>query len=122
MVWSSTQSALYKAVDDFNSGNFSCEKREEKFTENSCGKIADNLRENHTENSGKKRCENSCEKCCKKCGYFSENSHKNCQKTDPVSRILSDKDMLLIAGLIFILINEKADSNLILALLIVLLG
>ncbi len=35
---------------------------------------------------------------------------------------MSDRDMLLIAGLIFVLMKENADKTLILALVIVLLG
>lgn len=41
---------------------------------------------------------------------------------NPLEKLLSDKDTLLIAGLIFILIHEKADSMLIAALLIILIS
>lgn len=39
----------------------------------------------------------------------------------PLDRLLKDKDALLIAGVILLLMNEKADSKLILALAFVLL-
>lgn len=42
--------------------------------------------------------------------------------SDPISRIISDKDMLLIAGLIFLLMKQGADQKLILALAFVLLS
>ena len=156
MVWNSTQSALYKAVDDYNSSvisgeNYSrnciennLEKCTEKVPENS-SKIDVNFEEkfgeNHTQNQPEKFTENCskknnnferkfCEKseqnyrenCAEKCPKFTENCCKNCPKNDPFSRLFSDKDFLLIAGLILVLLNEKADMKLVLALVIVLLG
>lgn len=44
------------------------------------------------------------------------------QEASPLGRLFSDKDALLIAGLILVLLNEKADMKLVLALAFVLLG
>ncbi len=160
MVWNSTQSALYKAVDDYNSrvnsGEFyhnnytekmpeiNLEKCTEKVPEN-CMKNSSNFDEKFGENFAEKSFEKCAEKCSKnsvnfeekfgenntkncrencteKCPKFTENFCKNCPKNDTFSRLLSDKDFLLVAGLILVLLNEKADMKLILALVIVLLG
>lgn len=107
MVWSTAQSALYKAVDDYNSR----ENKSENYTENRPQKEPEIHAENCSENSSKKYTENSSKKCC-----------QNCPKIDPFSRIFSDRDLMLIAGLILILLNEKADQKLIFALLFVLLS
>ncbi len=109
MVWSSTQSALYKAVDDFNS----CEIRSEKYREKRGEKFA--------EKSPEKRCEKCGENLHGNFGKNTRNTQANFLRNDPVSKIFSDRDMLLIAGLILILISEKADTELIMALAFVLL-
>ena len=148
MVWNSTQSALYKAVDDYNSSvisgeNYSrnciennLEKCTEKVSEN-CSKIDVNFDQKISEKSERISCKKTAENCSKncanfkektaencteKCSKFSENFCKNCPKNDTFSRLFSDKDFLLVAGLILVLLNEKADMKLILALAIVLLG
>ena len=141
MVWNSTQSALYKAVDDYNSSVISGENHSRNCIENNLEKCTEKVSENCSkidvnfdqkigenceriscektaENCSKKFCENSAEKCPK----FNENFCKNCPKNDPFSRLFSDRDFLLVAGLILVLLNEKADFKLILALAIVLLG
>lgn len=130
MVWNSTQSALYRAVDTHNTGVFGGEKSgkktAEKMPENRFGFDGKNdrkktrkcCRENSSEFEPKIGCNNTrkcpCESCPKACP-------KNIP-ADPISRLLSDKDMLLIAGLIFVLMHENADKGLILALVFVLLG
>ena len=148
MVWNSTQSALYKAVDDYNSSVILGEKYTGKIPENNpekctekvpekCSKIDVNfgqkIDENCDHNSREKTAENcskNCanfkqkndENCTEKCPRFTEDFCKNCPKNDTFSRLFSDKDFLLVAGLILVLLNEKADMKLILALAIVLLG
>lgn len=202
MVWSTAQSALYKAVDDYNSrginvknyrentsencaencNNFrekmpeksreNCSDNSDIFREKLCGnnlknsddfadnsggfsrenciRNSDNFREkfsqspnencsknprNFSENSGYFHCENG-----KKCGKTSETAEKNgCKrlKNDAnftakdckngifasfASQPFADKDFIILAGLIFILMSEKADTKLILALVFVLLG
>ena len=148
MVWNSTQSALYKAVDDYNSSVISgenhsrnciennLEKCTEKVSEN-CSKIDVNFDQKIGEKSERISCKKTAENCSKncanfkekidencteKCSKFTENLCKNCPKNDTFSRLFSDKDFLLVAGLILVLLNEKADMKLILALAIVLLG
>ena len=114
MVCNSTQSALYKVINDHNSffpdADTDRKKRSEKYAEKNYRKSV----ENNRENSAFYKAEKHCEKCPKKPSAR--------MRTDPISRVLSDKDMLLIAGLIFILARENADKKLILALAIVLLG
>ena len=55
-----------------------------------------------------------------------ETAHKkpvhNKQQNSPISGLLQDRDALLITALILILMHEKADTKLILALVFVLLG
>ncbi|MCM1164587.1 MAG: hypothetical protein NC299_08060 [Lachnospiraceae bacterium] len=94
MVWNSTQSALYKAIDKYN---------------------GDAPAESKAENNARECPRAEREAPCARCP-------KSRAPADPVSRILSDRDMLLIAGLIFVLLRENADKKLILALAIVLLG
>lgn len=110
MVWNSTQSALYRAVDSHNDGFSESGKREEKKAAASSQK--------HAEKEARKSVKTETEKRCENCP---KNRADNAP-SDPISRILSDRDMLLIAGLIFILMRENADKKLILALAIVLLG
>lgn len=136
MVWQSSQSALYKAVAEYNRGEFSkdnfrncTEKAPENHAENSfCrGNIAEKPRENCADNCenncGKKRsvnrkvnnltqnCVGNCKKCCKnRCG------------NNPLSELFADGDFLMIAALIFILYKNGADQKLIIALVFVLLG
>ena len=156
MVWSTAQSALYKAVDDYNSGvkcgeNYrkniaenNCEKypknTSEKcgnFERKNCGNFKENCAEKYPENSRencgnfeRKNCENYGEKCsekndCKNLQNDAKFTAKNCKTgifANSISQPFADKDFILLAGLIFILMNEKADSKLILALVFVLLG
>lgn len=153
MVWSTAQSALYKAVDRFNT---SC-----LGNENSCNNTPPKNIENCPKNSPNfagNSCEKSSENCSKNSsnftGNFGENSSENCKKgeksfnfakkndckrlqNDPKftakdckngifanspPQPFADKDFILLAGLIFILMNENADKKLILALVFVLLG
>lgn len=202
MVWSTAQSALYKAVDDYNSRGINVKNYRENTSENcaencndfrekmpeksheNCSDNSDNFRRkipencfdnsddfadnfdnlssknlseksgnfrekfsqspnencsknprNFSENSAYFHCENS-----KKCGKTSETAEKNgCKRLQNdanftakdckngifasfASQPFADKDFIILAGLIFILMSEKADSKLILALVFVLLG
>lgn len=168
MVWSTAQSALYKAVDDYNSRGINVKNYRENTSEN-CAEKCNNFREkmpeksrencsknpcdfdansdefshencsknprNFSENSGYFHCENG-----KKCGKTSETAEKNgCKRLQNdanftakdckngifasfASQPFADKDFIILAGLIFILMSEKADTKLILALVFVLLG
>ncbi len=129
MVYNSSQSALYKAIDRYNGSDFNDDFRSEKCIEKNsdkpCPKSICEDAEKNARRETKKRCESAensvrcekkirCENCTKNRAYR--------KPSDPISKIMSDKDMLLIAGLIFILMKENADKSLILALAIVLLG
>lgn len=111
------------------SGNF-----RDKFSQSPNENCSKNPR-NFSENSGYFHCENG-----KKCGKTSETAEKNgCKRLQNdanftakdckngifasfASQPFADKDFIILAGLIFILMSEKADSKLILALVFVLLG
>lgn len=114
MVWNSTQSALYKAVDAHNGDGDEREntasKKVRKNVQKNGGFSRENSAKTHTENRSENYHRNECCGCPKRLS------------NDPISRIMSDKDMLLIAGLIYILWRENADRKLIIALAIVLLG
>ena len=118
MVWNTTQSAFYKAIDAFNNGEKPCENRDAAYSEKCCG-------ETRSETPPRERpvtCGNNANNRdtlqqypCRQCPA--------CQKSSPspFSNLFSDSDMLLIAGLILILSRQNADRKLILALAFVLL-
>ena len=114
MVWNSTQSALYRAVDTHNGGDSERQFTAEKGVRKNAQKTPDFSRGNngkfHNGNCSENYVRNECRGCPKNL------------PNDPISRIMSDRDMMLIAGLIYILWRENADRKLILALAIVLLG
>lgn len=114
MVWNSTQSALYRAIDRHNGGIPEDDFRRGENVEKSGGKSCGDHEPKSGENCVRKEAKKCCENCPKNRAYN--------VPSDPISRIMSDRDMLLIAGLIFILMKENADKTLILALVIVLLG
>ena len=114
MVWNSTQSALYRSINrhngDCSEGEFRREESVEEKAENACRDRAPKNGEKNVCGETKNRCEN-----CPR--------YRACSApSDPISRIMSDRDMLLIAGLIFVFMRENADKTMILALAIVLLG
>lgn len=118
MVWNSTQSALYKAVDAYNGGDSGRKITAEKKVRKSAQKSDDFPSRNNAENCREKTPENHSEN-------YVRNECRGRPKNvppDPISRIMSDRDMLLIVGLMYILWRENADRKLILALAIVLLG
>lgn len=111
MVWNTTQSTLSKAVNDYNQAidRQSCKEMVSSvdFSENGT----------HTCNQKSAGChkyDNRQNFSRRQTGWRSENIQ---QFSKPV-----DKDFLLIAGLICILLREGADNKLILALAIILLG
>jgi len=122
MVWNSTQSALYKTISTYNDGV----SEEKKSPEKSVREDAEKTPSFSSQKTEKKHLENQPKKEVRE---FSEKRERSCPghcphnvPTDPISRIMSDGDMLLIAALIFVLWHEKADMKLIMALVIVLLG
>lgn len=107
----------------------SCGSRPVKCAENfdvncCCGS------EKNSENRGKNCCngsqkctENTCEEKnppCPNCPHIRQNQGDLITRT--ISEKFSDRDMLLIAGLIFLLMKQGADKKLILALAFVLLS
>lgn len=123
MVWNTTQSAFYRAIDTFNNG-------EKAFSDQpSFGNDrADENRGGHiNKKCPKKECENrSCSDEIHRPEHSRVQRCQNCvschyRNTSPISDIFSDKDKLLIAGLIMILSRQNADTKLIMALVFVLL-
>ncbi len=98
MVWNSSQSSLYRAVEAHNqtliqSRECSCEEKPP-----------------HSESC---RCEKntSHEMHCRQI-----NSNQNF-----IAQLLSDSDTLLLAALLMVLIHEKADKNLIIAIALIMI-
>lgn len=116
MVWNTTQSSLYKAVNDYNSTI-----GEQEYTHECCNEY------NETQDF---KSDNFIDKDKQKCSGITENYSQNkfqkqsCQNRSIRSKqdIFADKDFLLILGLILVLTKEGADNKLILALAVVLLG
>lgn len=129
MVWSTTQSALYSDLSRY----YEDEKKFPKNPENS-----ENIKEKNRESPPERKCEkrpqnfdNNREKKCENknppvCPNFRNCPNRSKTPGDPISRMISEKfsdnDMLLIAGLIFLLMKQGADKKLILALAFVLLS
>lgn len=123
MVWNTTQSAFYKAIDAFNNGEITTEKKRECDKDircDNCGDISSDKcpcseeaeRRHEAEcDRGGRTAQISCP-CCRPCQR---------RPSSPLSELFSDRDMLLIAGLILILSQQNADKKLILALAFVLL-
>lgn len=145
MVWSTTQSALYNDLsryyDDEKSAQNGQEIEPRKFEQNIREKSPENCLEEEPENDREtepEKCRENreekeprheeprpgCYSCpgCPNCPNFTNCPHRRNNANDPISRIFSDKDMLLIAGLIFLLSKQGADKKLILALAFVLLS
>lgn len=102
MVWNSAGSTLYKAVEQHNSSSSVCEAEHSEPPENE-----------HCDEA-----ERHCPRCepphCQKCSCIAQ--HRG------LEALLQDKDFVLLAGLMLLLMHEKADSKLILALAFVLFG
>ena len=106
MVWNSAGSTLYKAVERHNNGT-AAEKQH--FSPASVQHEQHHNEAPHTES----RCQHEpvhCPKCA------------SAPKHSGIEALLQDKDFVLLAGLILLLMHEKADSKLILALAFVLFG
>lgn len=141
MVWSTTQSALYSDLSRYYNDEkttselkeFEPRKFEQKILEKSSEDTAEKRAENTLENPCGTECGPPCEKCrseppksalnicpkrinCPNCRYRQSTARNT------LSQIFSDKDKLLIAGLILLLIKQGADNKLILALAFVLLS
>lgn len=118
MVWNTTQSAFYKAIDNFNSKDGKgddqqpfCDDSEcEKNNESIVGECVKTECEKHSRKNEKNRPERRL--CCEHCPG---------RRNLPITDIFSDKDKLLIAGLIMILSQQNADRKLIMALMFIML-
>ena len=112
-----------------NSPNFavnSCENSSENHPKNSSN-FTGNFGENSSENckKGEKSCDFAKKNDCKRLQNDPKFTAKDCKNgifANSPPQPFADKDFILLAGLIFILMNENADKKLILALVFVLLG
>lgn len=114
MVYDNSQSSLYRAVRRYN-GEQAEKQACDIPSDKNCSDDRHFERKEHREHREHKE-------------HFEHNDHfehkEHCQspKRGFTDNIFSDRDMMLIAGLIFVLLSEKADNKLILALALVLLG
>ncbi|HCF83220.1 MAG TPA: hypothetical protein DER68_04590, partial [Ruminococcaceae bacterium] len=126
------------AVNSCENSSENCPKNSPNFAVNYC----ENSSENHPKNSSNftgNFGENSSENCkkgeksfnfakkndCKRLQNDPKFTAKDCKNgifANSPPQPFADKDFILLAGLIFILMNENADKKLILALVFVLLG
>ena len=108
MVWNTSDSPLYRAVESFNNSTTPAAPRCEPKKEQPC---AD-------------KCEcAAAPPCCDEPKLAPHNAppQRPQQYSSPLQALFGDKDMLLVAALIIILIHEKADMKIILALGLILL-
>ena len=125
MVWNTTQSAFYKAIDAYNNGERPGGIQDEIHGEE-CRD--DNTAKMPSKEPPKEPDKNGEAPCCPQ-GCNEAPKQMNCPRCPacrnsspaPLSKLFSDNDMLLIAGLILILSRQNADRKLILALAFVLL-
>lgn len=109
MVYDNSQSSLYRAVRRYNGERTENPARETPSDKNCsddnrhCGQREHREPREHKE-------------------HFEHKERCDSPKRGFPDNIFSDRDMMLIAGLIFVLLSEKADNKLILALALVLLG
>ena len=119
MVWQTSQSPLYKAVESFNNSN--------RQTEPVCDIPKAEPCAPKLERKNPEVCEPKCgrpvtEPCgCKPKSALQEFPHRPPHNGNFLQAMFGDKDMLLIAALIIILMHEKADMKIIIALGFILL-
>ncbi len=106
MVWNTTQSSLYKAVNDYN-------RTVEQQEYSPCHSKCNNTQDYNTNKASNKDCQKST---------LPHNQSVKKNNSSTMQNLFADKDFLLILGLILILTKEGADNKLILALAVVLLG
>lgn len=94
MVWNSAGSTLYKAVERHNNGEMPHDSPPPKPPEH---------------------------KSAAQCPRAAAQSHP-APPANSLDSLLQDKDFLLLAGLMLLLLHEKADNKLILALAFVMFG
>lgn len=127
MVWQTSQSPLYKAVESFNNSNRQIEPACDIPKAEPCAPKLERKNSEPCERATSEPCEPKCERpvsepCgCKPKSAPQEYPHKPAQNGNFLQAMFGDKDMLLIAALIIILMHEKADMKIIIALGFILL-
>ena len=128
MVWNTTQSALYKAIDAFNNGE-EITIKQTAFDNKSNGCDPGKSDADRSPCSGARSGDEE-RRCDAQPGCAVNAPQMNCpccrpcqnRPASPLSQLISDRDMLLIAGLILLLSQQNADRKLIMALAFVLLS
>lgn len=126
MVWNTTQSAFYRAIDAFNNGETAGGERHGHDEEPCCERAGERSEERYSERDHRNRDEDCCRREDRDCRGIPEERCPGCRACQyrpaaPPADLFSDRDMLLIAGLLLILSHQNADKKLILALAFVLL-
>lgn len=124
MVWNTSQSPLYKAVETHNA--------EMRFEENRRPDAAPDIDKSCTNatpdtgksctNTGTDTGESCAAPCTKSAAFPAGKQFRPAPRQNELNGLLQDKDSLLLIALIFVLVQNKADIRLIAALAFVLLG
>ncbi len=124
MVWTDERSPLYRTVEKYNSahreelsGNAASDNAEKQEADNSRGSEPDCGCEFSAES--RRKSESECRG--EKGGRVSRPPRGTQQPGNILQRLTGDRDFLLIAALIILLLHEKADMKLILALAFIIL-
>lgn len=110
MVWESSHSPLYVAVENFNNN---------QPRKPDCGQPERPPAQNGTPCA--QPCEEAAPERCHSAGTHQCAQCRQAQRGNSLQTLFSDKDTLLIAALLVILIHEKADMKIIIAVGIILL-
>lgn len=142
MVWNTSTSTLYRAVERHNNsehapnherreppayGELPPQREQPEHKPHEHGEALPKREKPHREppkyrESPPRREQPRQEACHEPRQDRGQPSRCGAVRRDPVSELLKDRDSLLIAALILVLLHEKADNKLILALAYVLLG
>lgn len=110
MVWSSSGSTLYKAVERHNSA---MEQPQQENGAQPLPKSGGGEQFTQSENAPQSAC--SCEEAEKSAPENRIHTQKQ-QGASPLQGLMQDRDTLLILAVLLLLLHEKADTRLILAL------
>lgn len=123
MVWNTTQSSLYKAVSDYNNEISRRERQSGEEIPADCHSDAEIPTECHSaEECDMPKSHSNTTAGCRKCADCPHCQTHRKGNTSPLAGLNFDRDMILLVGLILILYKNGADSKLIAALTITLLG
>ncbi|MGN0679357.1 MAG: hypothetical protein ACI4JS_06825 [Oscillospiraceae bacterium] len=123
MVWNTTQSSLYKAVSDYNNEISRKERQSDEEIPADRHSATEIPADRHSdENCDAPKSHSNTTAGCRKCVDCPHCRTHRKVNSSSLAGLNFDKDMLLLLGLILILYENGADSKLIAALAITLLG